>query len=215
MELYDVVDVGTDPQCREDIIHNRLNQVTCRECDFSFRVDKNLLYKNLEEQHLILLIPADPLTYDQNEDEVHELLQNLCGMIPEGVDAPTFHLVHSRVELVEKLFMLEEELDERIIEYIKYTVHTNNLEKVNPAQKALLFNAVDSDVENLCFLVMDVESRQIEGMLNYERKAYNALNEMFDCDDHTPDLLEIFPGPYISARLLLLTEGGLNQPESS
>lgn len=208
VSLYETVDVGLSPQLREQIIRNELNKVDCPSCSHSFRIDKVLLYKDLGRKALILLVPGDPAAGSMNDDELYDRLHVLCGMLPEGVDAPAFHLVHSRVELVERIFLLESHLDERIIEYIKYIIYSKNIERINPREKTLLLNAVDSDEENLCFIVQDVNTMMLESVLKYERRAYDALYEMFDCDDHTPDLLEIFPGPYINARLLLLQEDG-------
>ena len=55
-------------------------------------------------------------------------------------------------------------------------------------------------------MVQDVESKKLESVLQYDRKTYTALCETFDKDDQTPTLLELFPGPYISARRLILKE---------
>lgn len=209
VDLYECLDVGEAPELKEKILGNQINQVSCPSCGHAFRVDKTLLYKDLQKKALILLIPADPLKIDlEDDDSIYQQLSALCGMLPEGMAAPAFHVVHSRVELVERIFMLDEGLDERVVEYIKYLMYTRNPEQLNPAQKALLFNAPDSNEEQLCFVMQNVENQLLEGLLHYDRKAYDALNEMFDCDDHTPDLLEIFPGPYINARTLLLKENG-------
>ena len=72
--------------------------------------------------------------------------------------------------------------------------------------KSLLFDAEDSTDEQLLFVMQNVESKQLETVLQYSRSGYNALEEMFDQDDETADLLELFSGPYISARHTLLQE---------
>jgi hypothetical protein len=58
----------------------------------------------------------------------------------------------------------------------------------------------------LNFIIQDVQTRKIEGMLEYDRKVYASLDEMFDQDEQTADLLELFSGPYVSARQLVLNE---------
>jgi hypothetical protein len=114
--------------------------------------------------------------------------------------------VTSRTELTERIFLFEAGLNERIVEYIKYMIYSRNADRVDPAGKNLLLDVEDSTPEALCFVVQDVETRKLESMMKFERKTYDALSEMFDSDEQTVDLLELFPGPYISARELFLQE---------
>jgi hypothetical protein len=206
VELHDAVNVTQNPELRDLLMTNELNKVTCNECAFEFRVDKHLLYHDSKHRFMIYWIPLGQLTITQGEQQFNESITTMNRLIPESIDFPQIHLVFQRVELVERIFLLEQGLDERLIEYIKYLIYSKNMEKVPPETKSLLFNAQDSTDESLCFVVQDVNTLQLEGLLQYERKAYKALSEMFDCDDHTADIFELFPGPYISARMLLLRE---------
>ena len=113
------------------------------------------------------------------------------------------HLVYDRVELVERIFLLEAGLDERIVEYIKYLIYSKNARKVDPAAKRLLFNVQDSDDETLCFIVQDRASNRLESALKYDRKMVRELEAMF-ANNPTHPLTELFPHPYVSARRLLL-----------
>jgi len=54
--------------------------------------------------------------------------------------------------------------------------------------------------------VQDAGTRRLEAMLQYDRKTYTAMCEMFDRDDQTGALLELFPGPRISARAVFQRE---------
>jgi hypothetical protein len=206
VELYEAANVHTDPQLREDILSNRLNAVTCDSCNFTFRVDKPLLYHDPDRGFMVNLVPGTEEALADRQEQFSEWIRELTASIPSGIVVPSVHLVLSRVELVERIFLLEAGLNERVVEYVKYLVYTRNEKQLNPATKALLFNAEDSTAENLCLVVQDVESRTLEGVLNFEREAYLGLCEMFDRDDQTPSLMELFPGPYVSARALLLRQ---------
>ena len=130
----------------------------------------------------------------------------MTALIPEDMMLPELHLVFTRTELVERIFLREAGLKVRVIEYVKYMIFSKNYEQLNPAVKALLFNAEDSTPDKLVFVVQDEESRKLESVFEYQRSAYNGLCEMFDQDEQTATLLEMFPGPHISARRLLLQE---------
>ncbi len=206
VQLYESINVKTHPDLKKLLMANQMNTVTCEQCALTFRVDKPLLYHDPSRRFMIYQIPLGENAIEAGEREFTESVGRLSGLIPKDIPAPDVSLVFSRAELVERIFLHDAGLNERIIEYIKYIIYSRNAGKINAARKLLLFDAEDSTPEALCFVVQDVESKKLESVLQYERKTYTALCEMFDKDDQTPTLLELFPGPYISARRLLLKE---------
>lgn len=217
MDLYESINIKTDPALRDQLMANQVNSVTCRNCEFSFRVDKTLVYNDPDRHLLIYWIPVADRDSEAGEEQFAGLLRQLNAALPDDLRAPAVHLVFNRTELVERIFLLEAGLNERLIEYIKYTIYTRNT-RLDPARKNLLFNTQDSTPEHLCFVVQDVATRKLEAVLQYDRKAYQALHETFAAEDKSADLLELFPGPHISARLLLVRESqaeGSEPPSSS
>lgn len=206
VELYESINVKEQPELKQQLMTNQLNAVTCTSCSFQFRVDKNLLYSDPDQRVLIYWIPATEQQYEQGEDTFSELVQNMTSLLPSDLRAPEVHLVFNRTELVERIFLLEAGLDVRTIEYIKYSIYTRNTGKLDPVQRILLFNAQDSTPEHLCFVIQDAVTRKFEAMLHYERAVYTALSEAFAEGEKAADLLELFPGPHLSARGLLLQE---------
>jgi len=204
--LFDSINVVSDPPLREALMENKLNGVTCPGCDFSFRVDKPLLYCDPSRKLFIYWLPTEENLYDSGAESFRETVSKMSGLVPDDVTMPEIHLVFTRTEMVERIFLRETGLDERVIEYIKYLIYTKNLDEVDPTNKALLFNAEDSTDESLVFVVQDAESCKLESVITYSRSAYQAFCEMFDQDDQTAILLEMFPGPHISARALLIQE---------
>lgn len=205
VELYESINIKTDPALRDQLMANQVNSVTCRNCEFNFRVDKTLVYNDPDRHLLIYWIPVADRDSEAGEEQFADLLRQLNAALPDDMRAPAVHLVFNRTELVERIFLLEAGLNERLIEYIKYTIYTRNT-RLDPARKNLLFNTQDSTPEHLCFVVQDVATRKLEAVLQYDRKAYQALHETFAAEDKSADLLELFPGPHISARLLLVRE---------
>ncbi len=206
--LYESINVRKEPELRDQLMANKINEVTCAACGFAFRVDKPLLYIDQDHALMIYLIPASEQQYDTGEDQFNEFLRNMLGLLPVDFRAPEVQLVFSRIELVERIFLVEAGLNPRIIEYIKHTIYTQNGAKIPAQQKAILFNAQDSTDETLCFVVQDVASRKFEAVLQYQRETYDLLDEMFADGEKSADLIELFPGPYISARRLFLEDPG-------
>ncbi len=201
VRLYDSINVVEDPQLREDLMANRLNAVTCGACAFQYRVDKPLLYVDPSRKFAVWWTPgggADPA----KADDEYRRMQTSIQEAPDRLELK-LHLVHERVELVERIFLLEAGLDERLVEYVKYLIYSKNARKVDPRTQRLLFNAQDSDPETLCFVVQNIESRRLEGVLKYDRRMLGELETMF-ANNPTQPLAELFPHPYISARRLML-----------
>lgn len=206
VQLYDSINVVDDPELRDELFANRLNHVDCGACAFGFRVDKPLIYSDPAKNFLVFLNPLGRIPNHGDQKQFLDWMDNINSSLPDGVDAPAVHMVSSRTELIERIFLIEAGLDERVVEYIKHIIYTRNMVRVSPERKILLFDAQDSNDEKLCFVVQDAESRQLESMIEYSREAYDSLQAMFDQDDKTPSLMELFPGPYISARSLLIAD---------
>ncbi len=201
VELYDSVNVGENPELRDALIGNRLNAVACASCAFQFRVDKPLLYIDPPRKFAVWWTPEGLSQPEKAVDEFQRMQASLQEA-PTQIDLK-LHLVHERVELIERIFLLEAGLDERLVEYIKYLIYSKNARKVDAATKRLLFNAQDSDDATLCFIVQDIATRRLEGALKYDRRMVADLEAMF-ANNPTKPLAELFPHPYVSARTLIL-----------
>lgn len=212
VELFDSLNIQSEPDLRDRLMANQLNVVLCASCNASFRVDKPLLYNDPERHFMVNLIPVGETSLEEAQRQFSSWITEMNATLPEGMEAPVVHLVFSRVELVERIFMLEAGLHERIIEYIKYIIYSRNPERLAPLTHALLFDAEDSTDESLCFVVQDVRSQRLEELFEYSRQAYQGLCEMFDQDEQTPSLMELFPGPYVSARALFVMDAKVEGP---
>ena len=213
VELFESINVKAEPDLKQQLMMNQINAVKCPDCDLSFRVDKPLLYSDPAQRLLIYWFPHREENFEDGEERFGEWLREMGTIMPDGVRAPDVHLVFTRTELIERIFLKEAGLDERIIEYIKYMIYSKNSGRLDPTTKILLFNAQDSTDLELCFVVQDAGTRQFEAMLKYGRDTYRALAEAFGTEEKSADLLELFPGPYISARALIRKESDLEPPE--
>jgi len=208
-ELCQSIDAARDPDLRDDLLQNRFNICECPQCQYRFRIDAPVFYRDPDRGESIICIPNEGPARSEQESGPETIVRELQQSSPEMGPSESLQLVCSHSELVERIFLLDARMDARIIEYIKYLMHTRNPEQLDPARKRLLFNAEQSGPEKLLFIVQDIDTKKLEGVLEYNREAYDAFVELFDQDELTPDLLELFPGPYIDARDCLLRESGV------
>lgn len=205
VQIYDAINVGTDPQLKDALLHNQLNRVECADCEASFRIDMPLLYNDPGNKILIHWVPElEGLTRQQILEDFDRSMEEMNDVLPGDIDLPRVRLVLSRVELVELIFVIEAGMNQRVVEYVKYSIHTHNLEKVDPSRYRLLLNVQDSFEEELCFVMQDVQKQTLGQILRYGRTAYQSMCELHD--EAPEEFMEMFPGPYISARNLLLDE---------
>ena len=205
VQLYDAINVGTEPQMKDALMHNQLNRVECADCDASFRIDIPLLYNDPKNKILIHWVPeVGDVTREQILEDFDRSMEEMNEMVPADIDLPRVLLVLSRVELVELIFMIEAGLNQRVVEYVKYSIHTRNMEKLDPKKFRLLLSVQDSTEEELCFVVQDVQEQTLGQVLRYGRAAYHSMSELYD--ESPEEFIEMFPGPCISARNLLLDD---------
>ena len=203
--LVEVLNAQTDPDLKEDLMHNRLNRVSCSNCDIDFRVDLPLLYTDAEEELMIHWVPEnEDANREQILEEFDEVIERMNAEADEQVPVPNVRLVMTRVELVELIYMVEAGMNQRVVEYVKYSIYTRNQEKLDPECHRMLLNVEDSTNDELVFVMQHVEDQQLGQVLRYGRSAYESLLELFA--DDPEEFMEMFPGPCISARDVLLED---------
>jgi len=205
VELYESVNATSDPHLKDALMHNGLNRVDCPDCGATFRVDMPLLYSDPGHNVLIHWMPeTEEMPRERILEEFDGALDQINDMMPADVDLPRVRLVFTRVELVELIYLIEAGFNQRVVEYVKYSIFTRNLDKVDPAKYRLLLNVEDSTDEELCFVMQDVLSQELGGILRYGRSAYSSMCDLYE--EQPDEFTEMFPGPCISARNLLLDD---------
>jgi len=204
VELYDSINVTQQPELKTALFENRLNRIQCVSCEASFRVDKPLLYHDPSRNILIHWMPDTAVSREEILDEFDKSMEELRAALPADIEPPRVRLVFTRAELVELVFIIEAGMEERVVEYIKYTIHMQNMKRVPPAEKQLLLNIQDSTAEELLFAIQNAETFELEDILRYPRTAYRSVRDMYR--KNPDELTELFPGPYISARGALMAE---------
>ena len=207
VELWDSINVDSEPELREALLLNRVNRVECAGCGKGFRIDKPLVYRDREQE---IFVHFDPLTGGRTladaEKAFGEAMAELNRLLPKDVPPPEAHLVVEWSELIERVFLLEEGLDARLVEHIKYMMFQQNEDRISAEKKGLLFDAQDSTDDQLCFVVQDRTTKKLEAVLNFARADYEALVNVFDSEDQLALLEEQFPGPYLNGRLRYLQD---------
>ncbi|AKJ63813.1 CpXC domain-containing protein [Kiritimatiella glycovorans] len=205
-EVRDLAEADRDPDVREQILANRFNFAECPSCSYGFRIDRPVLYLDRPRAIVVHWIPLHGQDLNELERQYEQSLEKSDQAAQPHERPPRPQLVLSRNELIERVFLLEEGYDERVVEYLKYLIYTKNISRMPPDRKELLFDVHDSTEEELLFVVRDLESSQFEELVRYSRSAYDEERERFEQDD--TELRRLFPGAYKKARFAVLQETG-------
>ncbi|MCX7818818.1 MAG: CpXC domain-containing protein [Kiritimatiellae bacterium] len=200
VELWDAVNLVDRPSARDEVLQNRLNVVKCPTCELSFRVDKPLLYLDPGRGFGIWWAPEgvrDPERVAKEFRLLESQIEQHTGGLPLRL-----LLVHERRELVERIFIAEAGLDERLVEYVKYLMLSRNPKRLDPARHRLRFAGRPADGgDDVDFVVEDSSTGRLEGVLRYPRAAFNEVERMFGRSP-AEALAELFPGPRADAAQL-------------
>lgn len=194
VELWDSVNVVDRPLARDEVMGNRLNVVQCPTCELSFRVDKPVLYLDPGRGFAVWWAPEGA----REPERVHAEFKLLESHIEQhaGGIPPRLLLAFDRREFVERIFVAEAGLDERLVEYVKYMVLSRNPKRLDPARHRLRFAGppADGSPTDVDFVVEDTTTGRLEGVLRYSRAAFEQVEQLFGRSPSAA-LAELFPGP--------------------
>ena len=106
VRLCDKVDANAQFDLKEPLLNNTFNQIVCEGCDFSFRADMPVLYTDLEKGIIIHWIPLHNQSLTQMQKEFDDSQEEMKRQLPKGTPIPRLQLVLTRVELIERIFIL-------------------------------------------------------------------------------------------------------------
>ncbi len=198
VEVREVIHAADEPELRDAIFADRLNVVECDACHWRFRIDTPVFYLDPGRRFAVWWVP-DGANRKEEVAEQFRAMESSCAAA-----APDFrmHLAYERRELVERILVCEAGLDPRLIEYVKYMIHSRNPSRADPAACRLYYAGEAGGPGHLRFVVVDTATGRLTGALDYPREGFEAAAGLFQGRPSAP-LTELFPGPHLDARQLL------------
>jgi len=172
-----------------------LNRPTCPSCGTIFQIDvEQLIYKDPETPYILIQ------TTEPEESESEDLEQEIDCMgtetaYQEGLERPIVRLVFNREDFLEKIFLHNCGLDDRLIEYAKFQLFQNTGgTDLMRKQHRLLYDFSNSDDIKMQFIVFDRESAKPCAYLHLPMEDFlNMMNEFEQNENLQLELERIFP----------------------
>jgi hypothetical protein len=107
LRTWDSIDGPEDPELKQELLTGTLHAFTCGKCGHAAAIARTLLYRDRAKGVMIhWIVQPDPVT--------------TSGMQVRYEDSPVCRLVRSRDDLLEKIRILDDGLDDRVVELAKY-----------------------------------------------------------------------------------------------
>jgi hypothetical protein len=202
-QVAPVTRLGPDEPGLQELFAGTLNRIVCAACKTTFRVDVPVLFRD-EERHTLIFLPAAdeagvPLTPEEAETHLAAILRQLPAAAA-GRGAPTCRLVLSHRQLVEKIAMLRQNLDDRLVEFVKYQLYLRRERDLDPVRKELFYDFSAPEADRLAFIVFDRESGKPCAAAHIALDVYRDLASAFlSSDELQAELARLFPGHYVWA----------------
>lgn len=149
------VDFAESPDLKESIFNRSLFRYTCPECGEEILVSYNCTYLDKDNRFMVALIPS-------KDDSTIET----AGY--------TLRIVRSINEMVEKIALMEEGIDDRIIELYKIMLEDQFEEERQGTEiLGIYYGGQNPETKNLLFYIITGNAENCRAELSFE--AYNAI----------------------------------------
>lgn len=174
------VTVLTDLQTDDlkSLFAGRLNTVHCDACETDFLYETPILYRDDAGRWMVYYLP--PTIIERLDDAVVHV-EEIYDMVFNDFSSeerPGCRLVTKRNALIEKIAIHQRQLDDRIIEYIKYQLY-QNCDDLDPIRHELLFDFGNMTETELMFLAFDRDTGKPTYSMAFPVADYESLSTYF------------------------------------
>jgi hypothetical protein len=133
--VWHSVNVSQDPELKPRVLDRSLTTFTCEKCGATASIEQDLLYHDMDRRLMILR--------HARHDAPEELGDKSLGLLSAlGASAYACRLVRTMNELVEKVLIWEDNLDDRSIEVFKEVVWQELDEAQREGQAQLFYGGI-------------------------------------------------------------------------
>ncbi|MCQ2146359.1 MAG: CpXC domain-containing protein [Bacteroidales bacterium] len=132
VSIYNSINVAQDPELKESVKTGAIFIWECPHCGSINLIKYPCLYHDPDTKFMVWLLPEGSIS----EDKVALLSSQL-----EGLDGYTLRRVTDVGNLIEKVNILDSNLDDRIIEMCKYVTKLELAEKLGKNKASMIFEA--------------------------------------------------------------------------
>lgn len=132
--LWDSINVDVNPETRDKVKSGKLFEYICPNCNNKFHTEYKTLYHDCNNRFMIWYLPKDDKDIEKQIIETNLPIKERLRIVK-----------NNKYNLVEKIKIFEDRLDDIIIEFIKYIIFTNLPKEQQNDSTEILYNKLDDD----------------------------------------------------------------------
>ena len=190
----------------EDLFNGSLNSCICDQCSTDFIYETPLVFKSDDQDYFIYYNQSiASLGWEQAQEQMQKALDaSLEGM--DIHDRPECRLTLNRNDFIEKIALHLADLDDKLIEYLKFHIFSQQQE-LNHQNHILLYDFSRSDKDIIEFNVLDTKTGELLHNTQTPIAVMQQLENLLEQDDCPIELDELFSGLYVQLDRLTTKNG--------
>ena len=197
-----VTTLRANDQALKQLFDNELNHFICDQCAQEFHMDTPLVYKSEDLDYFIYYNPDMAETGWEKASELMSQALNESLQDLDEMERPECRLTLDRNEFIEKIALHLADLDDKLIEYLKYNIFIKESD-IDARIHTLLYDFSRSDHQILEFNVIDPLNGQYLHNTQTPIELLDQLQNLLESEDCPVDLDELFSGLYVQVKRLL------------
>lgn len=157
---WNSLNAQTSPKAKQELLKGDLFKFECKLCGHANICNYSMLYHDMDKKFMVY--------YVLNQKEYEKVLKNLSKMgIPSDY---RFRIVFSHNELIEKVLIFEQNLDDRIVEMVK---------SIYREKTWIMFPSIE--INGMHFIINNLYKRQLVVLsdksysVNFDQELYDEL----------------------------------------
>lgn len=170
--VWESINTVLDPELKERVRNKKVFEFKCEDCKYSANVDYGFLYHQMEDKMMIYYVQDEKGYEDARKFISGETVTEL--VIDEIREQYLYRIVTSQNQLLEKLTIFDEGLDDRAIEIIK-VMYLAEAEKEKIKFDEVLFDIGVSGEKQIIFL----DDEQYVAHVGIADEVYEAIMQEY------------------------------------
>ncbi len=129
--VYDSVNVSLNSDYKERLINGKLTVFTCDGCGYHVEIVYPMLYHDMDKKLMIWMDPDNQFDLSGLENE-----QFLFDILDESYQ---YRIVSTREEMVEKVYIFDDDLDDKPLEMLKHYIRETHLSTDDDPEQTILY----------------------------------------------------------------------------
>lgn len=177
--LWEKVNVDMNPDLKEKLFKETINNMTCKNCGYTGRIDLPLYYNDTKKKFFIYLVPDFPIDKKEEDNLVANLKAETLNILDSGFDNKK-RVVFEYYNLLEKILIFDADLDDRAVEGCKILART----QLKLLEGRAAFAGVEKD--ELVFNFFDKEEKKAEKSFTVPMAMYAEVLKAIEKKDDQP-----------------------------